>query len=146
MNNQYFCLTSVHLGYGLQERENPADFLLDIISESQTVIRKLLFYFSHVSLKPLHTIYTHVYSHSATKRRLIRKGKPANKLNLFKKYKHSEEARLIEKQLDHSHIETRPSATKRCGDRISYHFKNIPYGITSFFLQVKLVSAHACNM
>ena len=101
------------------------------------VILNLLFVSNSCFSNPSHPyILMSFYSHSATKRRSIRKVRPTHKLDLFEQYKHSEEAKLIEKQLDHSHIETRPSATKRCGDYINYHFKRIPYNVTSFFLQV----------
>ena len=165
-------------GYGLEERENPADFMLDIINDSLSAVGKSFLFLpftphtrptlsihphphtSHLThhhvftphtycLSPhphTHTPHTHLMlhlthclilnPHTATRRRSIRKVKPANKLDLIKKYKHSEEARLIKEQLDLVHSETGQRARRRCGNYISYHCKRIPYYITSFFLQV----------
>ena len=88
----------------------------------------------HLTLHLTHCLILN--PHTATRRRSIRKVKPANKLDLIKKYKHSEEARLIKEQLDLVHSETGQRARRRCGNYISYHCKRIPYYITSFFLQV----------
>ena len=80
--------------------------------------------------------HTHTHTHTATHRRTIRKVQPESKLDLIKAYKQSVESRFINKQLEHTHFETRRSPGMRCENYFSYHLKRIPYYVTSFFLQV----------
>ncbi|XP_064405231.1 broad substrate specificity ATP-binding cassette transporter ABCG2-like isoform X2 [Halichondria panicea] len=105
------------LGYGLEELENPADFLLDILNDSHSAIS-------------LH-------------RRTVRKHKPKETLNLIQEFQKSEESQVIEKCLKHANTESEPSARKRCSDSFHQSCRRMPSTIATFFWQVCVLAVRS---
>ncbi|XP_064405232.1 broad substrate specificity ATP-binding cassette transporter ABCG2-like [Halichondria panicea] len=105
------------LGYGLEEMENPADFLLDILNDSQSAIS-------------LH-------------RRTVRKHKPKETLDLIQEFQKSEESQLIEKCLEHANTESEPSARKRCSDSLHLSCRKMPSTIATFLWQILVLAVRS---
>ncbi len=126
-------------GYGLEELENPADFLLDILNDSHSAICKFANSFYSV------TTTIHIYSYpltphtyTALHRRTVRKHKPKETLNLIQEFQKSEESQVIEKCLKHANTESEPSARKRCSDSFHQSCRRMPSTIATFFWQVNI--------